>query len=113
VSQYHRLRTQLEQSFEIAETRIAAGGGAFVLQHPRVSEDLIDEAAFEHDERLPYWADIWPSARVLADHVTRHEGERARALDPVWLGTRGVRPRPRWLSGDRERLLPRGADLRD
>lgn len=81
VSQYHRLRAQLEQSFEIVETRIEAGGGAFVLQHPRVSEDLIDEAAFVHDERLPYWADIWPSARVLADHVTRHAGNARRALD--------------------------------
>ena len=34
-------------------------------------EALIDLAAFEADERIPYWADVWESAIVLAeDHAT-------------------------------------------
>ncbi len=33
---------------------------------PRAADELIDEAEFEADERLPYWADLWPSARALA-----------------------------------------------
>ena len=49
------------------------------LIHPANAEDLIDEAEFERDERLPYWADIWPSARVLATHVARLKG-RGRSL---------------------------------
>lgn len=65
----------------MTETRIQAGGGVFIMQHPRTSEDLIDEEAFERDERLPYWVDIWPSARVLADHVARHVGNNRRAVD--------------------------------
>jgi predicted nicotinamide N-methyase len=30
---------------------------------------LIDEAEFDSDERLPYWADLWPSARGLTRHL--------------------------------------------
>lgn len=33
---------------------------------PASSEALIDEVEFEADERLPYWAELWPSARALA-----------------------------------------------
>lgn len=33
---------------------------------PRAADELIDEADFDADERLPYWADLWPSARALA-----------------------------------------------
>lgn len=36
---------------------------------PRSSEALIDEAAFQVDERLPYWAELWPSAKALARHL--------------------------------------------
>lgn len=30
---------------------------------------MIDEAAFESDEFLPYWAELWPSGLALARHV--------------------------------------------
>lgn len=33
---------------------------------PRAADELIDEAEFDRDERLPYWAELWPSARALA-----------------------------------------------
>jgi predicted nicotinamide N-methyase len=33
---------------------------------PDSSEALIDEAEFGDDERLPYWAELWPAARALA-----------------------------------------------
>ncbi|MDR0787292.1 MAG: methyltransferase [Gemmatimonadota bacterium] len=36
---------------------------------PAAPEELINEADFELDERLPYWADLWPSARALARWV--------------------------------------------
>jgi predicted nicotinamide N-methyase len=80
-SRYDDLHTRLAGSFDIVETRIEFGDHAFLIRHPRTPDELIDEAAFEHDERLPYWADIWPSARVLAGHVARHEGNGRRALD--------------------------------
>lgn len=42
-------------------------GGTLTIRQPVSAEALISEEEFAHDERLPYWADLWPSARVLAD----------------------------------------------
>ena len=55
--------------------------GELSLLHPASAEDLIDEADFERDERLPYWADIWPSARVLATYVARLDGAGRSLLE--------------------------------
>lgn len=67
--------------FDLTETVVAAAGREFRLVHPRSAESLIDEAAFAEDERLPYWADIWPSSRILADVVGRHRGDGRSALE--------------------------------
>jgi predicted nicotinamide N-methyase len=51
------------------------------------ADDLIDEQAFADDERLPYWADLWPSARALARYLLDHppcagaESKIARAIE--------------------------------
>jgi predicted nicotinamide N-methyase len=37
------------------------------LLRPVAPDALIDEAAFARDEFLPYWAELWPAARALAD----------------------------------------------
>jgi len=59
----------LEQRFvtEVAtvETRLRA----FSILRPRNSDDLIREEDFVKDERLPYWADIWPASTILASHL--------------------------------------------
>jgi predicted nicotinamide N-methyase len=39
---------------------------ALSLLRPAVPDALIDEGAFEHDEFLPYWAELWPAALALA-----------------------------------------------
>jgi predicted nicotinamide N-methyase len=36
---------------------------------PPSAEELIDEAAFDEEEFLPYWAELWPSGLALARHV--------------------------------------------
>ena len=33
---------------------------------PASADALIDENEFDGDERLPYWAELWPAARALA-----------------------------------------------
>lgn len=53
----------------------------FDVLRPQSAEALIDEDAFAHDERLPYWADVWPSARVLAARVLREAGAGRRLLE--------------------------------
>ena len=66
---------------DVATTSLRVGDHEWTLQHPRSAEALISEQDFERDERLPYWADIWPSARVLADVLVRHQGDGRRALE--------------------------------
>ncbi|HEX6575787.1 MAG TPA: methyltransferase domain-containing protein [Gemmatimonadaceae bacterium] len=58
----------LERRFETVVTDVDAGR-TFSLLRPRNSDDLIREEDFVKDERLPYWADIWPSSTVLAAHL--------------------------------------------
>jgi predicted nicotinamide N-methyase len=51
------------------------------LSLPRAAHELIDEREFERDERLPYWADLWPSARALARHLLDAPKLPERALE--------------------------------
>lgn len=68
------LEASLERRFRVAETRVGIATRTFVIRHPANAEDLISEKDFERDERLPYWADIWPSARVLAARLLGETG---------------------------------------
>lgn len=51
------------------------------MLHPESAEDLIDEHDFERDERLPYWAEIWPSSRILAARLVEMEGRDRTLLE--------------------------------
>jgi predicted nicotinamide N-methyase len=53
----------------IAE-RIALPGGEVELMRPPDAEALISEESFEHEEFLPYWAELWASAVALAHDVS-------------------------------------------
>lgn len=75
------MREQLMRHFRTIESELAVGERTLTLLHPVSAEDLIDEDAFEEDERLPYWADIWPSARVLAAHVAAQRGAGRSLLE--------------------------------
>lgn len=44
---------------------VPAGHLQLRIRRPPSAEDLLDEAEFADDERLPYWAEVWPSGRVL------------------------------------------------
>ena len=51
------------------------------MLRPRDAEALLDEEAFEVDEFLPYWAELWPSARALARVVGVRALRGARTLE--------------------------------
>ena len=55
----------------------------FRLLRPREAESLISEEEFAHDEFLPYWAELWPSALALADVVADRD---VRGLAVLELG---------------------------
>ena len=46
---------------------VAVAGVRLELLRPESPEALIDEEAFADDEFLPYWAELWPAARALAE----------------------------------------------
>ena len=48
---------------------------------PRDSESLLDEEAFERDERMPYWAELWPSGVALARMVSERALRGRRVLE--------------------------------
>jgi predicted nicotinamide N-methyase len=48
---------------------VEIGGRRLAVVHPPDAVELIDEEAFEHEEFLPYWAELWPSSVALAETV--------------------------------------------
>ena len=75
------LEESLRRRFRVVETPVRIGGRELSIIHPESAEDLIDERDFEHDERLPYWAELWPSARILAEHVSAMKGAGRSLLE--------------------------------
>lgn len=65
-------RTEIERRFTVTEQEVALPGFPVTLLKPRNPDDLISEADFVKDERLPYWADLWTAAEVLAGYVLAH-----------------------------------------
>jgi predicted nicotinamide N-methyase len=80
-SDYLAEETKLRRRFRAVETKISVAGRALSILHPESAEDLIDERDFDLDERLPYWAELWPSARVLSEHVLTMRGSDRSLLE--------------------------------
>lgn len=71
----------LRERFDVREERFEHGGWAVDLLLPAAADRLIDEAEFADGERLPYWADLWPSARALARHLLDADADPRPALE--------------------------------
>jgi ETFB lysine methyltransferase len=76
------LRQELVRRFRTTTRELELAGRTVTLLMPANADDLISEADFDRDERLPYWADLWPSARILAEElaVMRLRGQRVLEL---------------------------------
>lgn len=68
-----RFRTSVEDATVEAHT--------FSILRPANSDDLIREEDFVKDERLPYWADVWPSSLILAGKLLELKGRGKKALE--------------------------------
>ena len=73
--------TSLRRRFRVVETTVEIAGRSLEILHPASAEDLIDEIDFERDERLPYWAELWPSSRVLGEIVIGMTGKSRTLLE--------------------------------
>jgi predicted nicotinamide N-methyase len=65
---------------EVAE-RIPLPGGEIELARPRDAEALLSDESFEHEEFLPYWAELWASAVALAHDVSLRSLRGKRTLE--------------------------------
>jgi predicted nicotinamide N-methyase len=66
---------------DLVEEVVGVAGRDLALLRPRDAETLLSEEAFERDEFLPYWAELWPSATALARVVGARALRGARTLE--------------------------------
>ena len=55
--------------------------GEVALSRPRDADALLSEEQFEHEEFLPYWAELWSSGVALAHDVSRRALRGAPVLE--------------------------------
>jgi predicted nicotinamide N-methyase len=66
----------------LVEEEVELGDGLRLeILRPPSAEELIDEAAFDEEEFLPYWAELWPSGVSLARHVATRDLRGLRVLE--------------------------------
>ena len=66
---------------DLVEEVVPLHGRDLRLLRPRDAESLLDEDAFEHEEFLPYWAELWPSSLALARTIGGRALRGARTLE--------------------------------
>jgi predicted nicotinamide N-methyase len=66
---------------DLVEEVVPIGGRDLRLLRPRDAEALLDEEAFEREEFLPYWAELWPSSLALARAIAGRALRGARTLE--------------------------------
>lgn len=74
-------RTRGFERFAPVPRRIELPDGPMTVWKPPDIESLIDLEAFERDERIPYWADVWESAIVLAEELSMLEAAGRTLLE--------------------------------
>ncbi|HOJ02890.1 MAG TPA: methyltransferase domain-containing protein [Bacteroidota bacterium] len=69
------LRTAAERLFPLRSIEVDIGGRVISLLSAESMDELIERLTqdeFNHDERLPYWAELWHSALALSSWVMDH-----------------------------------------
>ena len=66
---------------DYVEESIELAGYPLTLMRPASADELIDEKAFDEDEFLPYWAELWPSGVALARAVEALDLRDTRVLE--------------------------------
>jgi ETFB lysine methyltransferase len=75
------LERELERRFSTENETVRLGESEISLFRPRNADDLISEADYVKDERLPYWAEVWPASRILAEWFTGEAGNGRTMLE--------------------------------
>ncbi|MEM7658012.1 MAG: 50S ribosomal protein L11 methyltransferase, partial [Bacteroidota bacterium] len=73
------LSKRIQAQYELASQHLQLGGQTIEIQYPSDPDPLLDELIDRgsedpevQDERIPYWADVWPSAIGMAQFLAKH-----------------------------------------
>jgi predicted nicotinamide N-methyase len=69
------------ESLNLVRERLDIDGVSLSILRPHQADALLSEEAFEHEEFLPYWAELWPSGLALAHVVRRRDLRDLRVLE--------------------------------
>jgi len=69
------------QDFDLVTEPVRIAEFEFMITRPRAADELIDETEYADDQRLPYWADLWPSGLALASELAERDITGARILE--------------------------------
>lgn len=83
---------EISRRFTVDETTVELPGLSVTLLKPRNADDLISEADYVRDERLPYWADLWASAEVLGHYLIEERESLLRSPAAQEAESRGQTP---------------------
>lgn len=67
-------RTPREAIGRIGRETVLVEGRAFLIDRPVESDAMLDHPAMRQalaEDHMPYWADLWPAARMLAKWIMR------------------------------------------
>jgi predicted nicotinamide N-methyase len=77
MQQQRTLRQQLEErvgALNESSFPLPVSNVRLRITQPGDFESLLDAAAGDPEQNLPYWAEIWPSGIALADEIMAHRG---------------------------------------
>jgi predicted nicotinamide N-methyase len=70
-----------ETRLDLVEDVVALSGRTLSILRPRSAEALLDQDAFEHEEFLPYWAELWASGDALARSIAERDVSGLRVVE--------------------------------
>lgn len=69
--------TPAEAVSQITHQTVEIGTRTFQIAYPGNADQLLDhpstQAAFNADEYMPYWAELWPAAHMLGTALAQHQ----------------------------------------
>ena len=76
IERLNRLRSEARRIGPLMEERVELpdSGHVYAITRPTDPDALLDRAAADPEQNLPYWAEVWPSGISLADAIAKEPG---------------------------------------